>query len=185
MDDFFSPKTRQDRRRAERPRTGATTKKTSPGLVPGQNCSGKGQVWFGYFFAAKTPSCRALGMGNVKKLSHPTPWRARVWTLGDGGFPGREREGEGEREWEWEPKPGRRASQTHRHVHLHPIPPSLLVGGRECQGSAGILVDDRLPLIGWQAQNRVRDPHSEVGWSAWQYYGQITSSIALDPAIPS
>ncbi|PWY71940.1 hypothetical protein BO83DRAFT_378930 [Aspergillus eucalypticola CBS 122712] len=29
------------------------------------------------FFAAKTPSCRALGMGNVKRVSRPTPWRAR------------------------------------------------------------------------------------------------------------
>lgn len=51
-----------------------------------------------------------------------------------------------------------------------------------CQVPAGILVDEQRSLIGWWHCERVRDPHSEVGWSAWRYYGQITSSIALTAA---
>lgn len=51
-----------------------------------------------------------------------------------------------------------------------------------CQAPAGILVDEQRSLIGWWHCERVRDPHSEVGWSAWRYYDQITSSIALTAA---
>ncbi|RAK97178.1 uncharacterized protein BO80DRAFT_428353 [Aspergillus ibericus CBS 121593] len=83
MNDFLLPRQDDNERnvqeQARRPRKRALV------LSQGRTAAEKGQVWFGYyFFAAKTPSCRALGMGNVKRLSRPTPWRARVGTVGEG-----------------------------------------------------------------------------------------------------
>ncbi|RDH25248.1 hypothetical protein M747DRAFT_54713 [Aspergillus niger ATCC 13496] len=89
MDDFFFfhslpfPKTEGDR--AERPRTGPrdrlvlSCRRPRTTAAEGKGGGGGDRVVLVLvcFFAAKTPSCRALGMGNVKRVSRPTPWRAR------------------------------------------------------------------------------------------------------------
>ncbi|OJZ91837.1 hypothetical protein ASPFODRAFT_55504 [Aspergillus luchuensis CBS 106.47] len=171
MDDFFFPFTtlpKTERDRAERPRTGPRDRLVLEGgdrVVLVLVC----------FFAAKTPSCRALGMGNVKRVSRPTPWRARSQGFLEGGreyFPASSSSGISSPVTSPSAVFGRVAGAMLPYLYRVP----------RCQVPAGILVDEQRSLIGWWHRERVRDPHSEVGWLAWRYYGQITSSIALTAA---